>query len=78
MTRDIPVPKTVGDLVRLLEQYPQDAELAIFGTEIYDNGSVYEQEASKIRIQSFNDYDVEEKYPVFITVANGYVLPKED
>lgn len=78
MTKEMFVPKTVGDLIKVLEGYPRDAELAIFSTEIYDNGSVYEQEAAKMRIQSFNDYDVEEKYPVFITIANGYTLPKEE
>lgn len=78
MTKEMSVPKTVGDFIKVLEQYPKDADLAIFSTEIYDNGSVYEQEAAKIRIQSFNDEGVTEKYPVFITVSNGYTLPKEE
>ncbi len=78
MVKEMPIPKTVGDLIKVLEGYPKDADLAIFATEIYDNGGVYEQQAAKMRIQSFNDYGVEEKYPVFITIANGYTLPKED
>ena len=78
MTKEMSVPKTVGDFIKVLEQYPKDADLAIFSTEIYDNGSVYEQESTRIRIQSFNDEGVTEKYPVFITVSNGYTLPKEE
>lgn len=77
MTKEMPIPKTVGDLIKVLEKYPRDADLAIFGTEIYDNGSVYESEAFKMRIQSFEPAE-NEKYPILITIANGTALPKED
>lgn len=77
MVKEMPIPKTVGDLIKVLEEYPKDADLAIYGTEIYDNGSVYESESSKMRIQSFEPAE-NEKYPVLITIANGTTLPKED
>lgn len=72
MVKEMPIPKTVGDLIKVLEGYPKDADLAVFGTEIYDNGSVYESESFKMRIQSFAPGGV------YITIANGTALPKED
>lgn len=77
MVKEMPIPKTIGEFIKVLERYPRDAEIEVFGTEIYDNGSVYESEAFKMRIQSFEPAE-NEKYPILITIANCIALPKED
>ncbi len=78
MVKEFTVPATVGEFIKMLQQYPKNAELAVFTTDIYDNGSIWEQESHKMRIQYFISEDVEKRYPLFLTFANGYTLPKEE
>lgn len=73
MTERKRIPETVGELVELLQHYPKDAQLSVYITEIYDNGSVYSGTSTQMAIESYDDSD-----DVILTFGNGSTLPGDD
>lgn len=71
MTKEVPIPTTVGKLIDLLSKYPEDAELDVSIVEIYDNGSVYPTDSYRMRVKDY------EFGGVSITFANGRTLDND-
>ena len=46
----IPTPNTVGELLAILKQYPEEWPLYLYKNEVYDNGSEFESPAYKMSV----------------------------
>ena len=68
------IPATVGELIELLKNYPQDASLSVFVPDVYDNGSMYSSESFSV---SVNFRSVDEWKALELTFADGNILPKD-
>ena len=70
----IRIPKTVGEFIELLKQYPQESDLSIFVPDIYDNGSVWSSQSFRVGV---NFHQVLAWKSLELTFANGNTLPME-
>lgn len=69
MTKEVNVPKTIGEFVELLSKYPKDTKVGVFVTEFYDNGSNGVSVSYKMGVQDDWSSDM-----ILLTFGNGWAV----
>ena len=54
--QEMPVPRTVGEMIEFLKKFPEDRILDIYYVEHRDYGSDYEADAHHMEFQELEDY----------------------
>ena len=54
--QEMPIPQTVGEMIKFLKKFPKDRILDIYYVEHGDYGSDYETEAYRMEFEELKDY----------------------
>ena len=68
MTKELPIPETVGEFIELLSKYPKESKFSVSIAEVYDNGSIYPTDSYRMSVDDYTGM-------VYITFADGRRLP---